>query len=239
MLLQGCWRVVCGCMRCRNVALEGPPTRATYCSPCASWLTARCGPGPTSCAQYLGCVLYSVVCGCMLGCHARCIYTLTSASLVHPCLLQTWWNLLSCYESQFVPICMQEVGSLRYVSSLCVQVVGGNWVELPAGRYTMITNRKATHSQLEAHVHYKDLISHAPEGACIRVRHIQVYAGLHAVCALTVWELWPWIDSCFFAKVSSPNIDACFEGWDMYAQHKLSSTGPKQLLIVGQTCVYS
>ncbi|PRW18348.1 DNA polymerase delta catalytic subunit [Chlorella sorokiniana] len=44
-------------------------------------------------------------------------------------------------------------------------VVGGNWVELPAGSYTLVPAQShQTHCQLEAHLHYSRLISHAPEG---------------------------------------------------------------------------
>ena len=41
--------------------------------------------------------------------------------------------------------------------------VGGNWVELPAGQYTLPSNRQ-TYCQIEAHARYNALISHAPEG---------------------------------------------------------------------------
>lgn len=52
------------------------------------------------------------------------------------------------------------------------EVVGGNWVELPKGRYSLAdegaggsgTVRKLSYCQIEAHMHYKDLISHPAEG---------------------------------------------------------------------------
>ena len=47
-------------------------------------------------------------------------------------------------------------------------VVGGNWVELAAGKYRLVPDADAarvTHCQLEAHVHYASLVSHEPEGA--------------------------------------------------------------------------
>jgi len=46
-------------------------------------------------------------------------------------------------------------------------IVGGNWIELPASKYITVAAshpEKESHCQLEAHVHWKDLISHAPEG---------------------------------------------------------------------------
>ena len=46
-------------------------------------------------------------------------------------------------------------------------VVGGNWVELPAGTYVHYGAnhpRKISHCQLESHIHYSKLISHKAEG---------------------------------------------------------------------------
>ena len=49
-------------------------------------------------------------------------------------------------------------------SSFCtVPQVGGNWIELPAGTYAVPAARQ-TYCQIEAHVRYDKLISHAPEG---------------------------------------------------------------------------
>jgi hypothetical protein len=51
-----------------------------------------------------------------------------------------------------------------YCISMASQV-GGSWVEVPAGKYTRAQERdKKTYCQIEAHVHYKNLITHAPEG---------------------------------------------------------------------------
>ena len=47
------------------------------------------------------------------------------------------------------------------------EVVGGNWVELPAGQHTYQgpqTSNKLSHCQMEAHVHCSKVISHKPEG---------------------------------------------------------------------------
>ncbi len=43
-------------------------------------------------------------------------------------------------------------------------IVGANWVELPAGSYELSQGVGTSHCQIEAHVHYEKLISHAPEG---------------------------------------------------------------------------
>lgn len=56
-------------------------------------------------------------------------------------------------------------------------VVGGNWVECPANTYTAHgpdDPRKQSHCQLEAHVHYKHLISHAPEGEWARMSPFRI-----------------------------------------------------------------
>ena len=46
-----------------------------------------------------------------------------------------------------------------------VQVVGGNWVELPAGKYSLVApHQHQSHCQLEAHLHYSSLVSHEPQG---------------------------------------------------------------------------
>ena len=42
--------------------------------------------------------------------------------------------------------------------------VGGNWVELPAGKYQHVPGNGLTHCQIEARVRHNDLVSHQPEG---------------------------------------------------------------------------
>lgn len=45
-------------------------------------------------------------------------------------------------------------------------VVGGGWVELPPGSYSLTAEAsRSSHCQLEAHVHHSRLITHAPDGA--------------------------------------------------------------------------
>lgn len=51
--------------------------------------------------------------------------------------------------------------ALRFMIDM--NIVGGNWVELPAGSFLVPTHR-ATFCQLEAHVRYDRLISHPAEG---------------------------------------------------------------------------
>nr|XP_031863513.1 DNA polymerase delta catalytic subunit [Kwoniella shandongensis]KAA5530585.1 DNA polymerase delta catalytic subunit [Kwoniella shandongensis] len=51
-----------------------------------------------------------------------------------------------------------------------INVVGMNWVEIPAGRYEHIGGReKRSLCQLEVSCNYKDLISHAPEGEWLKI----------------------------------------------------------------------
>ncbi len=49
-------------------------------------------------------------------------------------------------------------------------VVGGNWVELPAGHHTFQGpdhKHKLSHCQMEAHIHCSKIISHKPEGTAL------------------------------------------------------------------------
>lgn len=44
-------------------------------------------------------------------------------------------------------------------------IVGGNWVEIPAGSYALEKpENHASHCQIEIHTHFDSVISHAPEG---------------------------------------------------------------------------
>ena len=51
--------------------------------------------------------------------------------------------------------------ALRFMIDL--NVVGGNWIELPAGTY-VVPQSGQTYCQIEAHVRYDSIISHPPEG---------------------------------------------------------------------------
>ncbi len=60
-------------------------------------------------------------------------------------------------------------------------IVGGNWVELKAGAYVLSegnSSAKQSHCQLEAHVHYSNIISHPAEGMLAHICHLAVDAGL-------------------------------------------------------------
>ena len=47
-------------------------------------------------------------------------------------------------------------------------VVGGGWVELPAGSYSVTPwAARSSHCQIEAHVHFGRLVTHAPEGGWV------------------------------------------------------------------------
>ncbi|KAL4435029.1 hypothetical protein ABPG77_003854 [Micractinium sp. CCAP 211/92] len=54
-------------------------------------------------------------------------------------------------------------------------VVGGNWLELPPGSYTLVPQQsKQTHCQLEAHLHYSKLVSHPAEGEWARMAPFRI-----------------------------------------------------------------
>ena len=63
---------------------------------------------------------------------------------------------LSTYESNVL-------FALRFM--IDTGLVGGSWVELPAGSYVLAQpNAPATYCQIEAHVKWDKFIAHAPEG---------------------------------------------------------------------------
>ncbi|XP_035302481.1 DNA polymerase delta catalytic subunit isoform X3 [Cricetulus griseus] len=53
-------------------------------------------------------------------------------------------------------------------------IVGCNWLELPAGKYVWRTEKKATQCQLEVDVLWSDVISHPPEGQWQRIAPLRV-----------------------------------------------------------------
>ncbi|ELW69129.1 DNA polymerase delta catalytic subunit [Tupaia chinensis] len=53
-------------------------------------------------------------------------------------------------------------------------IVGCNWLELPAGKYFLRTQGKATLCQLEADVLWSDVVSHPPEGSWQRIAPLRV-----------------------------------------------------------------
>jgi len=74
-------------------------------------------------------------------------------------------DALNCTKA-FLTYESHVVFALRFM--IDTSIVGGNWVELPAGRFCLVPEadpQRLTHCQLEAHVHYSSLVSHEPEGA--------------------------------------------------------------------------
>ncbi|EJT46496.1 hypothetical protein A1Q1_04928 [Trichosporon asahii var. asahii CBS 2479] len=56
-----------------------------------------------------------------------------------------------------------------------VQLVGMNWVEVPAGKYSVLRgSEKRSRCQLEFTMHYSDLVSHAPEGDWLTIAPLRV-----------------------------------------------------------------
>ncbi|KAL8284175.1 hypothetical protein RQP46_004924 [Phenoliferia psychrophenolica] len=54
-------------------------------------------------------------------------------------------------------------------------IVGMNWIELPAGKYTLRTPReKLSNCQYEVDIDHKDLVSHAPEGQWSHVAPLRI-----------------------------------------------------------------
>uniref|UniRef100_A0A2K5ZGI3 DNA polymerase n=1 Tax=Mandrillus leucophaeus TaxID=9568 RepID=A0A2K5ZGI3_MANLE len=53
-------------------------------------------------------------------------------------------------------------------------IVGCNWLELPAGKYTLRLKKKTTQCQLEADVLWSDVVSHPPEGPWQRIAPLRV-----------------------------------------------------------------
>lgn len=69
-------------------------------------------------------------------------------------------------------------------------VVGGNWVELPAGHHTFQGpghQHKLSHCQLEAHIHCSKVISHKPEGI---VGTLAVHDCTQCSCVLPPVKYW-------------------------------------------------
>ncbi len=68
------------------------------------------------------------------------------------------------------------------------QIVGGNWIELPAGSYRRAEpDAQLSHAQIEVHTHYTTLLSHEPEGAqseyCRQERHVGCGVATPLRCA--------------------------------------------------------
>ncbi|KAF9447509.1 hypothetical protein P691DRAFT_776079 [Macrolepiota fuliginosa MF-IS2] len=65
------------------------------------------------------------------------------------------------------------VFTLRFM--IDTKVVGMNWIEVPAGKYKLITGQqKRSQSQIELHMRYDAFISHAPEGAWSKIAPLRI-----------------------------------------------------------------
>ncbi|KAA1468795.1 hypothetical protein DENSPDRAFT_834227 [Dentipellis sp. KUC8613] len=73
---------------------------------------------------------------------------------------------VATYESNIVYI-------LRFM--IDTKVVGMNWIEVPAGNYTLIEgNKKKSHCQIELEVKWDKFISHAPEGPWSKIAPLRI-----------------------------------------------------------------
>ncbi|KAF8884972.1 DNA polymerase family B-domain-containing protein [Infundibulicybe gibba] len=61
--------------------------------------------------------------------------------------------------------------TLRFM--IDTKVVGMNWIEVPAGKYEIVTE-KLSHCQLEINVRYDSFISHAPEGKWSKIAPLRI-----------------------------------------------------------------
>ena len=56
-----------------------------------------------------------------------------------------------------------------------MKIVGMNWVELPAGKYSVRTGaHKISNCQIECQIHYREIISHAPEGEWAKIAPLRI-----------------------------------------------------------------
>jgi len=79
------------------------------------------------------------------------------------------------YVLRFMIDCSVRTFSLRYVSGLTAQVAGMSWVEVLPTKYKMIPNKdRHSNCQLEAEVHYRDLISHPADGEWAKMAPLRI-----------------------------------------------------------------
>jgi DNA polymerase delta subunit 1 len=84
-------------------------------------------------------------------------------------MLETGFQIDSLHRAQsFTTYESHVLFALRFM--IDCSITGGNWVELTAGAYRLLAqddSRKQSHCQLEAHVNYRNIVSHPAEGASI------------------------------------------------------------------------
>jgi DNA polymerase delta subunit 1 len=56
-----------------------------------------------------------------------------------------------------------------------IQIVGMNWIELPAGKYIVRQGaERISNCQIECQISYRDIVSHAPEGEWAKIAPLRV-----------------------------------------------------------------
>lgn len=103
-------------------------------------------------------------------CATCCLHAATTASIPTVCvrtgILEQGVYIESLNMSRgFTTYESNVLFALRFM--IDHDVVGGNWVELPAGVHTYqgpASSNKLSHCQMEAHIHCSKLVSHKPEG---------------------------------------------------------------------------
>jgi DNA polymerase delta subunit 1 len=92
--------------------------------------------------------------------------TMALPTLIAPCRSLIEHGFYLPWLSTVLPETTYEsnvVFALRFMVD--TSVVGGNWIELPAGKYGLIPDgAHHSHCQLEGHIRWDALVSHAPEG---------------------------------------------------------------------------
>ncbi|OBZ73506.1 DNA polymerase delta catalytic subunit [Grifola frondosa] len=75
--------------------------------------------------------------------------------------------------SDIVPTYESNIAyTLRFM--IDTRVVGMNWIEVPAGKYKIIKDKKRSHCQLEISIKWDQFISHAPEGAWSKIAPLRI-----------------------------------------------------------------
>ena len=88
-------------------------------------------------------------------------------------------------------------------------IVGGSWVELPAGKYTLVQPAAhQSHCQIEAHVNYESVISHPCEGEWSRMAPFRILS-IDIECqgrkVGVVWRMHPQ-NGCFASADKVPAV---------------------------------
>ncbi|KAG8521459.1 DNA polymerase delta catalytic subunit [Galemys pyrenaicus] len=100
--------------------------------------------------------------------------TLALPRLVAPArrLLEQGIRVASLGTPSFAPYEANVDFEIRFMVD--ADIVGCNWLELPAGKYFLRPTEKATLCQLEVDVRWSDVVSHPPEGPWQRIAPLRV-----------------------------------------------------------------